>query len=512
MTISLTYFLSTYLNVKIVDSKAEMMTSLSIKNGESFFNFFYLFLFYLSVFLILYTFNTYFQEKVALLWRKELTEIYISKYLSSQNYLRLISIKELDNPDQRIAEDINSFVNNSITIYFLIFDSLLQLFAYSIVLWNISSLLVYSAYFLSVITTILGLKFFGNKMTILNSEKYKLEADMRFSLIHLRENSTTIAFLKREKFANILLSSQLNKIIENIKKLILLKAELSFFQLGTKNIFSILPLVFLSGEFFLGKIPFGTIEQGSVSFVTILFALNVLVDQIQKISILKADALRLHFFNERMNEPHERIALRERDSEFYVKGSNLSIFTPTGICIVENVNIHLSREETYFISGPNGSGKTTFLKTLVGHHSDFSGELEVFESIVVVPDLPFFLDGDILPQIIEGCPEITEQELRDKFFSLVNLPENLILNRESSGKNNHFSMGELQKLNLLRVFLNPEDIYFFDETLNYIDRESLEIIYSNLLKNKIKFNTISQNIELKKYHTKFLEIRNKKIM
>ena len=109
-----------------------MMSFLVERENENYMSSFYKFLFFLFIFLSVYALNTYFQDRLGIIWREQLTNLFFNRYLNNKNYYYLQIQNQIDNPDQRISEDINSFVNKSISIFFLIFDSFLQLFAYSI--------------------------------------------------------------------------------------------------------------------------------------------------------------------------------------------------------------------------------------------------------------------------------------------------------------------------------------------------------------------------------------------
>ena len=279
-----------------------MMSFLVEREKENYISSFYRFLIFLFIFLSVYALNTYFQDRLGIIWREQLTNLFFNRYLNNKNYYYLQIQDQIDNPDQRISEDINSFVNKSISIFFLIFDSFLQLFAYSFLLWDISKILFFIAVALSILTNFIGITLFGKKLTIINKEKYELEANLRFSLIQLRENSESIALSNKEDTEKKSLLGSFYLILENTKKLILLKSGLIFFQLGSKNIVNVVPTLYLAGMYISKEIPFGIIEQGSVAFVTLLYSLTVISDQLQQISVLQADSKRLVELEENLRE------------------------------------------------------------------------------------------------------------------------------------------------------------------------------------------------------------------
>jgi vitamin B12/bleomycin/antimicrobial peptide transport system ATP-binding/permease protein len=494
-----------------------MMSFLVERESENYLSSFYKFLFFLLLFLSVYALNTYLQDRLGIIWREQLTNLYFNSYLNNKNYYYLQIGNQIDNPDQRISEDINSFVNKSISIFFLIFDSFLQLFAYSILLWDISKILFFIAVVLSILTNFIGITFFGKKLTIINKEKYELEANLRFSLIELRENSETIALSNLEVTEKKSLLNSLYLILENTKKLIILKSGLIFFQLGSKNIITVIPTLYLAGKYISKEIPFGIIEQGSVAFVTLLYSLTVISDQLQQISILQADSKRLVELNENFlddNLSPSIVKFEPLPNSNYLQISNFQLFTQNNKVLFALDSLVAKNSDHVLITGESGSGKTTFLKCLANLHSYSIGSVQMDNSkeTLFLPQNPFFTNRSLISQIVPNGIEITEEELREIYFPLVNLPSGFRYKELVSPRkwNILLSNGEKQKLEIIKIFIASHFYYFLDESTSSLDEQSIVIIYSNFLKKSIGFHSISHNPLLRKFHTLSLEINDQK--
>jgi len=494
-----------------------MMSFLVERESDKYLSSFYKFLFFLLIFLTVYAINTYLQDRLGVIWRDQLTNHFFNRYLSNKNYYYLQISNQIDNPDQRISEDINSFVNKSISIFFLIFDSFLQLFAYSILLWDISKILFFIAAVLSILTNFIGITFFGKKLTFINKEKYELEANLRFSLIELRQNSESIALSNLEETEKKSLQDSLHLILENTKKLILLKSGLVFFQLGSKNIINVVPTLYLAGMYISKEIPFGIIEQGSVAFVTLLYSLTVISDQLQQISVLQADSKRLVELKEKLsyeNPSPSVVKFEPLPNSIYLQISNFQLFTQNNKVLFALESLVAKNSDHILITGESGSGKTTFLKCLANLHSYSIGSVQMDNSkkTLFLPQNPFFTNRSLISQIVPFGFEITGEELQEIYFPLVNLPSGFRYKELDSPMkwNIVLSNGEKQKLEIIKIFITNHFNYFLDESTSSLDEQSIEIIYSNFLKKSIAFHSISHNPMLRKFHNLSLEIKDKK--
>jgi vitamin B12/bleomycin/antimicrobial peptide transport system ATP-binding/permease protein len=505
------YTASTYLNVEIAKTRGDFMTFLSLRDTNNFYKTIYYFFGLIFFYISLYTISLYFQDYLSMIWRKGMTDTYLVKYLKNSDFYHINRNKDIDNPDQRISEDIKSFIENSIKVFFSFFNSVLQLFAYGFLLFNISKLLFYTSILLSILTNAMGTFIFGKKLSFLNFEQYKKEADLRFDLMRVREHSESIAIWNGGFFEYLRSTNRLEKIIENTKKLIFIKANLNFFQIGTKNLMNVFPTLLLSGLYLNGETEFGTIETGGIAFVSIMYALNVIIDLLKELTILSADVSRIDSLNDPPieNPTNQSISYEKKGREFCIE--NLTVnFLSTNTPLIENFSMKIPEGKNLLIRGKSGVGKSTFLKTISGFHKNGKGLIihPNLEKIGFLPQSDYHFKGSL--QEIISYPHPVKVENRKKIDELVSYFRlNFLNDREKElDFSQNLSKGEQQRLSLCRLFLNSPELVYLDEPASALDKENEELLFEYLKTNQIQYFTISHNNDFLKFHDFDLLIEN----
>jgi len=122
------------------------------------------------------------KARMALAWRNDLTSRYLDDYVDKMRYYKLPLFSQVDNTDQRIAEDINNFCEKAVTLFCTCIVSVCDLVVFSVILYKIypplfAALIAYAAFGTSV--TI----FFGRPLIKMNRQQLKKEADFRYDLV-----------------------------------------------------------------------------------------------------------------------------------------------------------------------------------------------------------------------------------------------------------------------------------------------------------------------------------------
>lgn len=330
-----------------------------------------------------------------------MTDRVLQLYYSNRAYYNLGS--EIDNPDQRIAEDVRSFTAFSLTLFLTIVTSLIDLVSFSLILYSIQpslfgAIILYAA-FGTLTTTQLG-----KNLVKLNYEKLTKEANFRYSLVRIRDNAESIAFYAGEDIEGKEVSKRLESVVQNRKDIIGSQRNLEFFTTSYNYFVQILPVFVVAPQYFAGSIQLGVVSQSAGAFNHILSDLSVIVNQFEQLSSFSAAIDRLSSFlseirnvdqgrvdddgimnlpsNETISQEiadtvgghvQERICLRQmlpRTSDFGVDNTILSIqnFTLTTPdfkrTLIEDLDLNLKEGENLLIMGNSGAGKSSLLRAI----------------------------------------------------------------------------------------------------------------------------------------------------
>ncbi|XP_031283371.1 uncharacterized protein LOC116142056 [Pistacia vera] len=229
----------------------------------------------------------YARETLALRWRSWMTKYYIDRYLTDQTFYRIQSQSIIDNPDQRIVDDLSSFTGTSLSFSLTLFNAAVDLISFSNILYGIYPPLFVVLLVYSIGGTAISV-FLGKGLVNLNFLQEKKEADFRYGLVRVRENAESIAFYGGEENEMQLLLQRFKSAFENLTQLLISSRNLEFFTNGYRYLIQILPAAVVAPMYFSGKIEFGVINQSVSAFNHILGDFSLIVFQFQSISAFSA--------------------------------------------------------------------------------------------------------------------------------------------------------------------------------------------------------------------------------
>ncbi|MCS7009485.1 MAG: ABC transporter transmembrane domain-containing protein, partial [Chthoniobacterales bacterium] len=242
----------------------------------------------------------FFEERLGLLWREQLTWYFIDNYLQNRTYL-LMGAEGVANPDQRITEDVRAFTSTTLSFVLMFCNAFITVISFSGVLWSISPLLfavaITYAAMGSLITALLG-----RPLIRLNYAQLDLEANLRSDLIHLRENADSIALARREGRFRTRLHGRLQDVVNNLRRIIAVNRNLSFFTNGYNYFIQLVPVLVIAPMFMRGEVEFGVVTQSMMAFSTLMGAFSLIVTQFQSISAFTAVTTRIHLLSEAMEK------------------------------------------------------------------------------------------------------------------------------------------------------------------------------------------------------------------
>ncbi|WP_255211163.1 SbmA/BacA-like family transporter, partial [Methylogaea oryzae] len=234
----------------------------------------------------------FYEERLGLTWREWLTKRLVDQYLSHGIYYRLESEGELENPDQRIAEDVRVFTATTLSFVLMIFNSSITVLAFSGVLWSISPTLFVVAVLYAVGGSY-GMFVLGRSLAGLNYRQLDKEANFRAELIHVRENADSVALLHREERLKARLRRRIDDLVGNFTNIIFVNRKLGFYSIGYNYLVQIIPALVVAPLFIGGAAPFGVIAQSAIAFVHLVGAFSLIVTNFPSLSSYTAVVARL---------------------------------------------------------------------------------------------------------------------------------------------------------------------------------------------------------------------------
>ena len=459
-------------------------------------------------YILIAVYAIYLRQMLQLKWRIWMTNNYLSNWLNKQVYYRLqLNGKSTDNPDQRISEDINQFVGLTLQLMIGFLKQISTLIAFGVVLWELSGeftfniggldFVIYGYMFwfsftYSCLGTYLAHKV-GRKLIGLNFDQQKYEADFRFSMMRMRENSESIAFYRGESAELEGFKVKFENVIKNFWALMKKTKHLNFYVNGYAQLAVIVPLIMAAPKYFSGAIQLGGLMQTISAFGRVQDALSYFVESYDTIANLAAVVSRLAGFTEHVEEVVEIKdgVNRNGSSEKKLSLDKLTIKLPDNKILINELTFDLPQSKRLLVTGPSGCGKSTLLRTLAGIWFNASGSITMPNNakILFLPQKPYLPLGSLRRALIYP---LTQSKFDDRLADILNevgLPELKYKLDEEDDWSRILSLGEQQRLAFARVLLTEPDYLFLDEATSALDEPREQEMYE-LLRKKLSNLTI----------------------
>ena len=498
-------FAMVYLLVKINEWYNTFYNALQNYEAENFWSLVGQFTALAFVYIFIAVYAVYLRQMLQIKWRTWMTNNYLSVWMENQTYYRLQD--STDNPDQRISEDIGQFVNLTLQLIIGFLRQLTTLAAFGVVLWELSGSFTFEiagmeiviagymfwfSFIYSGVGTFLAHKV-GRKLISLNFDQQKYEADFRFSMMRVRENSESIAFYRGEPAELEGFNLKFSSVIKNYWQLMKKTKHLNFYVNGYAQLAIIVPLILAAPRYFAKEIQLGGLMQTVSAFGRVQDALSYFVDSYDTLASLAAVINRLAGFTEHMGDARKIQSKVTTATAPELKISALSISLPTGRELLKKLSLEIQNSKALLVTGASGCGKSTLLRTLAGIWAYAEGEISLPKEarVMFLPQKPYLPLGTLRRALIYPHAE-KDSPPDDKLkrtLQLVDLPALADKLDAADDWSRILSLGEQQRLAFARVLLSAPDYIFLDEATSALD-EPREIEMYNLLREQLPDVTI----------------------
>jgi putative ATP-binding cassette transporter len=352
------------------------------------------------------------EERLGLLWRHWMTRELVERYLRGATYYRLREHAEIQNPDQRIADDVRTFTATTLSLLLVWLNGTFTIIAFSGVMWSISPRLFAVAVGYAGLGSVLTLVF-GRPLLWLNYDQSDREASFRAELVHLREDAESVAFMRREDRIRERLLSRVEALIENLKRIIAVNRNLGFFTTGYNYLIQVIPILIVAPLFIRGQAEFGVISQSAMAFSHLIGAFSLVVTQFQQISSYAVVLARLSALGEgveRLKTVGARIEIDDSGEE--LEYQQLSLRSPhDGRLLLKSLSARLAVGTRTLVSGDGEASRALFGAT-AGLWDSGEGRIlrPPADEILLLSERPYLPPGTLRQALV---PTGREQDLGD---------------------------------------------------------------------------------------------------
>jgi putative ATP-binding cassette transporter len=516
------------INVLVSQWQNRFFTAIQEYNLDRFVTEIWIFIGLASVFIALAVYKLYLNQWLQIRWRQWLTRHYLGEWLHDATHYRMqLTGDAADNPDQRITEDVKNFVEQTLVIGLGLLSSIVTLASFVVILWGLSNkaplhlygtdivipgFLFWCALLYAVLGTALT-HWIGSPLINLNFEQQRFEADFRFNLVRVRENSEQIALLKGEGAERSRLLDRFGFVIGNWYAIMGRTKRLTAFTASYSQAAVIFPYVVVAPAYFAKSIQLGDMMQTGSAFGSVQDALSFFVTAYRSIAEWRSIVARLDGFEMSVataaNLPAHQatIELKAAAGSRNIALEKLCVYLPNGRPLVAADGFAIQTPERVLVTGPSGSGKSTLFRAIAGIWPFGTGSIVVpaQAKLMMLPQRPYFPVGALGDAVIYPAAPGAFQagQIRDAVIS-VGLPDLADRLGEDGHWNRMLSLGEQQRLGLARALLHMPDYLFLDEATASLDEPSEARLY-RLLTEKLPQATIvsiGHRSTLEAFHTR----------
>ena len=483
-----------WLEVQFNTWNKNFFNALEQKNQSEFFRQLWVFTIIAFVWIVARVYQIYLQQMLQIEWRTWLNEHFLGDWLKDRAYYRLQLLdRGVDNPDQRIAEDLRLFVDTTLDLSLGLLSSLVMLVSFTVILWELSGDFTIGGvsipgfmFWVALVYTGIGswLTYkIGRPLVKLNFNQQRFEADYRYALVRLRENSEGVALYKGEELELGNFRDRFRHVVDNWWGIMRTRKQLNWFVSFFFQFSVPFPYLVAAPRYFAGAVGMGYIFQVGNSFTNVRSSLWWFIDAYTQLAAWKATIDRLTSFTDSLE--HVKVEARDLGGERpeapgeTIAIEALQLALPQGKPLLASTSIQFRPGEDVLVTGPSGAGKSTFFRALAGIWPYWKGRVRLPQGarLLFLPQKPYLPIGSLKRAVTYpgDAAGLSDAEIADvlRAVGLAQLANDL---ERVENWAQVLSGGEQQRLAFARALLNKPDWLFLDEATASLPEDAQEAL------------------------------------